>query len=75
MSTHNIGFKKKQTKIIFQLSPNIIKYAPYLFFCLCILDSKDLSFLKDNSKDFPDRVDAQADLISHFAQMPHYWFS
>ena len=33
MSTHNIGFYEETTKIIFQLSPNIIKYAPYLFFC------------------------------------------
>ena len=32
MSTHNIGFYEDLTKIIFQLSSNIIKYAPYLFF-------------------------------------------
>ena len=31
MSTHNIGFYEDLTKIIFQLSSNIIKYdAPYL---------------------------------------------
>ena len=34
MSTNNIGFYEDLTKIIFQLSSNIIKYAPYLFFCL-----------------------------------------
>ena len=28
MSTHNIGFYEDLTKIIFQLSSNIIKYAP-----------------------------------------------
>ena len=32
MSTHNIGFHEDLTKIIFELSSNIIKYAPY-FFC------------------------------------------
>ena len=32
MSTHNIGFYEDLTKIIFKLSSNIIKYAPY-FFC------------------------------------------
>ena len=34
MSTHNIGFYENLTKIIFELSSNIIKYAPY-FFCCC----------------------------------------
>ena len=33
MSTHNIGFYEDLTKMIFQLSSNIIKYATYLFFC------------------------------------------
>ena len=32
MNTHNIGFYEDLTKIIFELSSNIIKYAPY-FFC------------------------------------------
>ena len=32
MSTHNIGFYEDLTKIIFELSSNIIKYTPY-FFC------------------------------------------
>ena len=32
MSTHNIGFYEELTKIIFELSSNIIKYATY-FFC------------------------------------------
>ena len=32
MSSHNIGFNEDLTKIIFELSSNIIKYAPY-FFC------------------------------------------
>ena len=34
MSTHNIGFYEDLTKIIFELSANIIKYAPYFFCCL-----------------------------------------
>ena len=33
MSTHNIGFYEDLTKIIFELSSNIIKYAPYFFSC------------------------------------------
>ena len=33
MSTHNIGFYEDLTKIIFELSANIIKYAPYFFCC------------------------------------------
>ena len=33
MSTHNIGFYEDLTKIIFELSSNIIKYAPCYFFC------------------------------------------
>ena len=32
MSTDNIGFYEDLTKIVFQLSSNIIKYAPNLFF-------------------------------------------
>ena len=35
MSTHNIGFYEDLTKIVFELSSNIIKYAPYFFFCMC----------------------------------------
>ena len=34
MSTHKIGFYEDLTKIILELSSNIIKYAPY-FFCWC----------------------------------------
>ena len=33
MSTHNIGFYEEINKIIFELSSNIIKYAPYFFSC------------------------------------------
>ena len=33
MSTHNIGFYEVLTKIIFEISSNIIKYAPYFFWC------------------------------------------
>ena len=33
MSTRNIGFYEDLTKIIFELSSNIIKYAPYFFCC------------------------------------------
>ena len=29
MSTHNMGFYEDLTKIIFELSSNIVKYAPY----------------------------------------------
>ena len=37
MSTHNIGFYEDLTKIIFELSANIIKYAHYLFCCWAFL--------------------------------------
>ena len=33
MSTHNIGFYEELAKNIFELSSNIIKYAPYFFYC------------------------------------------
>ena len=33
MSTYNIGFYEDLTKNIFELSSNIIKYAPYFFCC------------------------------------------
>ena len=36
MSTHNIGFYEDLTKIIFELSSNIFKYAPYFFCCASI---------------------------------------
>ena len=36
MSTHNIGFYEDLTKIIFELSSNIIKYAPYFFCCVMV---------------------------------------
>ena len=39
MSTHNIGFYEDLTKIIFALSSNIIKYAPYFFCCSLQLSS------------------------------------
>ena len=37
MSTHNIGFYEEISKIITQLSSNIIKYPPY-FFCWLDVD-------------------------------------
>ena len=48
MSTHNIGFYEDLTKIIFEMSSNIIKYAPYFFCCVlfCILHQQQLFFKK-----------------------------
>ena len=37
MSTHNKGFYEDLTKIISELSSNIIKYAPYFFCCMKFL--------------------------------------
>ena len=37
MSTHNIGFYEDLTTIIFELSSNIIKYAPYFFCWDCVV--------------------------------------
>ena len=44
MSTHNIGFYEDLTKIIFELSSNIIKYAPY-FFCWFMNFLESLQYL------------------------------
>ena len=44
MSTHNIGFYEDLTKIIFELSSNIIKYAPYFFFWAPSLTRKSGTF-------------------------------
>ena len=48
MSTHNIGFYEDLTKIIFESSSNIIKYAPY-FFC-CTLKMVDRQLPEDAYK-------------------------
>ena len=37
MSTHNIGFYGEISKIIFQLSSDVIKYPTYLYFCYLTL--------------------------------------
>ena len=47
MSTHNIGFYEDLTKIIFELSSNIIKYAPY-FFCCTQMSAEYLYSRPDN---------------------------
>ena len=51
MSTNNIGFYEEISKIIPELSSNIIKYAPYLFFysdtlnfAVIMLKSKERGF-------------------------------
>ena len=41
MSIHNIGFYEDLTKNIFELSSNIIKYAPYFFCCMLRKVAKD----------------------------------
>ena len=50
MSTHNIGFYEDLTKIIFELSSNIIKYAPY-FFCFCYSSNRYIA-----TKEFCDYI-------------------
>ena len=47
MSTNNIGFYEDLTKIIFELSSNIIKYAPYFF--LLRLDNLEIHTTKISS--------------------------
>ena len=44
MITHNIGFYEDLTKIIFELSSNIIKYAPYFFCCRVFADLASVVF-------------------------------
>ena len=41
MSTHNIGFYEDLTKIIFELSSNIIIYAPYFLCCIFVNKGAD----------------------------------
>ena len=48
MRTHNIDFNEDLTKIIFELSSNIIKYAPYFFCYLDIL--KQYLFYSDHQE-------------------------
>ena len=43
MSTQNIGFYEDLTKIIFELSSNIIKYAPYFFCCFAVCTYEEWS--------------------------------
>ena len=57
MSTHNIGFYEDLTKIIFKISSNIIKYAPY-FFCWVLY----LSRTKNKDTD-------QTDLYANFLNL------
>ena len=42
MSTHTIGFYEDLTKIIFELSSNIINYTPYFFCCYHYQESQGL---------------------------------
>ena len=50
MSTNNIGFYEDLTKIIFELSSNIIKYAPYFFCWSHIATLIQTSLLRQNQK-------------------------
>ena len=47
MSTHNIGFYEDLTKIIFELSSNIIKYAPYF---AILMSTHNIGFYEDLTK-------------------------
>ena len=51
MSTNNIGFYEDLTKIIFELSSNIIKYPPY-FFCCFVVHIFKAVFFKVRLKSF-----------------------
>ena len=52
MSTHNIGFYEEISKIITELSSDIIKYAPYFFCCdvtlFLLMASGGLSLMRHN---------------------------
>ena len=49
MSTHNIGVYEALTKIIFQLSSNMIKYTTYLFFWASIMSDQSLPCLLEEN--------------------------
>ena len=55
MSTHNIGFYEDLTKIIFKLSSNIIKYAPYFFCCLLFAYAENSFLMKNLISDVDDK--------------------
>ena len=48
MSTHNIGFYEDLTKIIFEVSSNITKYAPY--FEAILMSTHNIGFYEDLTK-------------------------
>ena len=61
MSTHNIGLYEDLTKIIFELSSNIIKYAPYFF---CWNDRVPNPFFKSLQAFFAVGLDSEKRIFS-----------
>ena len=51
------------------MTPRLIRV-----FSLCLMVSKDPSFLHADSNDWSDWVDAHADLSLYWAHMPFCWF-
>ena len=55
MSTHNIGFYEDLTKIIFELSSDIIKYAPY-FFCWVSVQKLRIIMVEESITDTEEQI-------------------
>ena len=85
MSTHNIGFYEDLTKIIFELSSNIIKYTPYFFCCLYYTSAYSLFTQQENQalkaeinvlhqeiRSLEDRYDDQLQQTIHEAEMSQH---
>ena len=51
MSTHNIGFYVDLTKIIFELSSNVIKYTPYFFCCGHVGNLKENKIISEHCRE------------------------
>ena len=61
MSTHNIGFYEEISKIITELSSNIIKYAPY-FFCWSSFFRNHLKLSQISRVDFAGHINLMSQL-------------
>ena len=60
---HNIGFYEEISKIIFELSSNIIKYAPYFFCCTSLFGTLKTVFSREEARMQPHMSFGVLDII------------
>ena len=73
MSTHNIGFYEDLTKIIFELSSNIIKYAPYFFCCSLHEPTNAMLIMRHGCKNDISDKKLQYMYFSYKCSMHRFW--